>query len=318
MKFHQRLFERFTEKQLGILAAATTAFCWSFLAIILKVALNFTDSYTIVFYRMAFAALFMLMIGFFWQRDLLKILKHWPKWVIVAGLGLGGNYLGYMKGVELTSPSNAQVFIQLAPLSLLISGILFFKERPLWHQYVGILVTVFGFSLFFKDQAGNGSNEWSSYISGQTWIFFAAITWALFASIQKFESKRWTLGQLNLMIWLVASLLLSPGVSWAKLIEISWAAHLFLAFLGLNTIIAYGCFSYALKTLPATQVSPIITLNPLLTLLFMNVLSLFEFSWLAPEKVTFLGYFGALLVVSGVILAVRSRPLSFSLKKTST
>ena len=304
-----------TNKRLGIIAACITAFCWSFLAIVLKVALSYTDPNTIVFYRMGFAFLIMLTAGVVYYRDLIIILKHWPILGVLAGLGLGINYLGYMKGIELTSPSNAQIFIQFAPLLLVVSGIIFFKERPKPHQYFGLVFTFVGFALFFSDQFSQLEDS-KTYLEGNLWIFISAITWAAFASFQKKATSHWTLGQLNLLISFVATLLLAPGVPWDQFSQISFEGHLILMFLGLNTVIAYGCFAVALKNLPASQVSPIITLNPLLTLVFMFLLEWANVSWIEPDSVKPLGYFGAILVVSGVILAVRTKP--FRIKTSST
>ena len=72
-------------------------------------------------------------------------------------------------------------------------------------------------------------------------------------------------------------------------------------------MLAYGGLSLALKHLPATQVSPIISLNPLFTLLFLFLLEKTTWSPLAPDPIQTLGYLGALLAVVGVILVVSQK-----------
>ena len=70
--------------------------------------------------------------------------------------------------------------------------------------------------------------------------------------------------------------------------------------LGLNTLIAYGLFGVALKLAPASQVSIIITLNPILTLAIIAVGGAY-FSFIPEEPISATGYLGAALVMTGVI-----------------
>lgn len=66
-----------------------------------------------------------------------------------------------------------------------------------------------------------------------------------------------------------------------------------------------GALSKALKLLPANQVSAIIVLNPLITLLVAGVLSFQKLPWLSSESITLPGYAGALLLLAGVGLVVK-------------
>jgi drug/metabolite transporter (DMT)-like permease len=78
-----------------------------------------------------------------------------------------------------------------------------------------------------------------------------------------------------------------------------------LFFLGANTLVAYGTLGEALKLIPANQVSAIIVLNPLITLLVAGVLSAYNVPWLSCESITIPGYAGALLLLAGVGLVVK-------------
>jgi drug/metabolite transporter (DMT)-like permease len=93
-----------------------------------------------------------------------------------------------------------------------------------------------------------------------------------------------------------------------------------LIFLGANTLIAYGCMSEALKYIPANKVSMIITLNPIITIATMELLKPFQLQWPAPEKTTFIGFFGACLLVLGVILSIKklAKKLQFRIRESDT
>ena len=76
-------------------------------------------------------------------------------------------------------------------------------------------------------------------------------------------------------------------------------------YLGLNTVVAYGCLGLALKYTEANKVSVVITLNPLVTLLTISLLSYAQVSWVSPEHLTYVGYIGAVLIVGGSVIVLR-------------
>lgn len=78
-------------------------------------------------------------------------LPHWQKLrsssgilLAIATLFLGFNYLLFMQGLALTSPGNAEVLIQLAPLLLSLGGLVIFQEHYTVHQWLGVsMLTAF-------------------------------------------------------------------------------------------------------------------------------------------------------------------------------
>ncbi len=295
------LLSHLTDRQKGLGAALATAGTWSLLAIFLKYALNYSDSYSIVFYRMLVA--FLILLGWFIfkkQSHKLNVLKNRPGLLLIAALCLSANYVGFMQGIYYTSPANAQIFIQLGPLFLALSGIYFFKETLSKKQLLGFVLCILGFGFFFLDRMDHFHTDSSRFFIGLTWIFIGALLWALFASIQKVLLTKWTSSQINIYIYLVATLIYIPFVNWQSLINLPWTIHLLYIFLGFNTIIAYGFLSVALKYLPATQVSPILTTNPLLTLFFIFIIDTMDWGFIPRDPIGFKGYFGAVMAILGV------------------
>ena len=95
-------------------------------------------------------------------------------------------------------------------------------------------------------------------------------------------------------------------MDFGNLTQIPGWVWLILLFLGVNTLLAYGFLAEAFKYLEANKVGIIITLNPMITIVAMLTLTYLEVSWIEPERISAWGILGALLVVSGAILAVRS------------
>ncbi len=299
------ILKKLSSRQLGILAASGTGVLWATLAIALKVALTFTDSQSIAWFRLifSFVALWGWMI---WKTPrAVKELHRPPLLALLAGLGLGANYLGYMKGLALTSTNNTQVLIQIAPLTLILLGIFYFRERPKLLQVLGFLTASAGFLMFFRNQLTHSLANKESFLLGNIWILFGAFSWVVFAAIQKSLLKKWTPPQINLIVYAVASLMLLPLASWSFWSTLSFGQVVLLIVLGLNTVVAYGLLGVALQKITAAEVSIIISLNPLLTLLLMDLLVHLKVGWVKAEPVDFIGYLSAAIVVIGVALVIR-------------
>jgi len=238
------------------------------------------------------------------EKKNLKVLMIPPGALLVAALALSFNYLGFMQGVHYTSPANAQIFIQMGPLLLAVSGIFIFKEKLNPIQKLGFLFCIFGFSFFYWDRMQMGSLNTVGFYWGMFWIISAAITWAVFATLQKKLLFVWKSSQINIYIYLVATILYLPFVNWGDLLNLSLGGHLLMVFLGFNTLIAYGCLSIALKYLPATQVSPIITLNPLFTLFLIWLMEWMNWTFIPADPIGIKGYIGAVAAIFGVVLVI--------------
>ena len=296
-----------TPQTKGLIGAVVTALSWSILAIGLKYILFYTTSGNIAWVRMVVAFVSLGTYFAIYKREQFSIFKTLPIAAVIAGLCLSANYFGFMKGIELSSATNTQIMIQMGPLSLLLIGIFFFKETPTKFQAMGFVSAILGFSLFYWDQLQLTLSAGTSLLAGNLWIAMAAFTWAAFATINKVLSKKWDPQQVNFVIYLVSSLALFPLADLNALPGWEFLPWLLLIVFGLNTVLAYGALGYALKHAPASQVSVIISANPLLTLVILAIMSRFSETIAATEKIEPLGYVGAGLVVVGVILASTKR-----------
>lgn len=289
----------------GLLMISITAVLWGILAIVLKYALQRFSATTIIWFRFVFSFVFLSGYYLIHRPRFFEILIRPPFLGVVAGMAMAGNYFGFTSGVALTSPSNAQILIQMSPLLVAVVGVVYFKERLQRLQKSGFGIAALGFLLFYWDQLHHLMISSQQYSRGNLWIVFAGITWTVFAVCQKLLVRDWTPQQTNLLIYLVAAMIFSPLTNFHEFQELEFADWLILIFLGANTLIAYGMLGEALKLLPANQVSAIIVLNPLITLVLVGVLSYWNLSWLASESTTLTGYAGALLLLAGVGLVVK-------------
>ncbi len=288
----------------GIMYAASAALMWGFLAIILKVSLDFAPPITIAWMRFVIAFILLIVILYLRQPQALNVFKRPPWLAVVAALGLTFNYIGYVTGLDLTTPSNAQVIIQLAPLLLAVVGLVIFKEKLSPAQTAGFVIAIAGFGVFYRDQIKNLIGSAEDYRTGILWVVAAALAWVLFAAIQKKLVTKYHAQGLNALIYLVPVLLIWPWVDFQVLAGFTWKLWALMLFLGLNTLLAYGAIAEAFRLIPANKVGIIVTINPLITIATMSVLAWMEVSWIQPERISITGILGALMILSGVALSV--------------
>ena len=287
-----------------------TVSLWGVLPIFLKVGLNYYSVGTIAWFRFFFS-FSVLFLFFFISRSDYRILRRPPIIGILGGAALAANYFGMTQGVHLSGASNAAIIIQTAPLLLVVAGVIFFKETIGLRQLIGIAISITGFYLFYLDRSENAVNN-IDYSIANEWVLFAATLWALYMICQKQLSINYSAQSINLLVYAVGTIVLIPLVEWNEFFESSAMGWIILVILGLNTLLAYGALAQAVECIPLSLISILITLNPIITLGGMLVLTTFGISLLPEENIRWHGYVGGLIAVSGVVLVV-----AFSRNKVS-
>ncbi len=293
----------------GIYYAIFTAFLWGFLAIGLKVASGLVPPVTITWFRFALAFFSMLIFYLISDRKKLNIIKRPPWQAILAGLFLGGNYVGFITGVDKTSPTIAQVFAQIGPAVLALSSIFLFKEKMTSRQIIGLVVVIVGMLVFYKDKMASVSLNGDLHLFkvGVVILILGALSWVLYAIFQKKVVNDYDPLQLNLIIFGVPMILIAPFSEFHYFSNLSFGQWMLMIYLGLNTLIAYGSLALAFKYTEANKVSVIVTLNPLITFGGMVYLSYYKVSWISPETFSILTIIGAVMALLGVVLTVFKR-----------
>lgn len=300
--------EHSSNQKKGILYACGTAFLWGFLAIALKVAVTEIDPITVSWFRFSFATVLMIAFISFKNPGEIRKIKKFPWLALVAAAGLSINYIGYISGIQLTSPNNAQIIIQLAPLLLGVIGIVFFKEKITHRQLAGIILAVIGFYFFYANQlSGTTGDTRSTYNMGTIYILIAALSWVLYAVCQKILVRTYPVRVINFILFIFATFALAIMVDYESILQMSIGMWFLMLFLGLNTLLAYSFLGEAFKYADANKVGIIITLNPLITIFVMTALSYLEVSWISSDMLTIPGFVSALAVIAGAILAVKSK-----------
>jgi drug/metabolite transporter (DMT)-like permease len=289
--------------QLGLGLALSTAFLWGVLAVALKIILGVLDAYTLTWFR--FLVSFLLLGAYLTatqQLPSLKELRTALGLLAIATLGLASNYILFVSGLNLTSPNNSQVLIQLAGLMFGMGSLVVFKERYSKLQWVGVGVMVTGLVMFFHEQLKILlTTSSATYLMGSAMLVVAAITWAIYAIAQKQLLQHLSSSAIMLCIYGSAVLLFSPMASPARILAVAvnpWQMAV-LAFCALNTLLAYGAFAESLEHWEATRVSAVLSLTPLVTLCSTSILPFLWQDSPVTDPLTSRGWLGAVFVVIG-------------------
>ena len=288
----------------GFLLALTTTLLWGVLPIMLKDVLSGMDAVTVSWYRMLSAGLVLLLwLGARGRLPSIRALSGTNRWLLlVAVLGLGFNYVLYVKGLDRLSPGTIQLMIQIAPIMLMIGSMLVFKERFGIGQLFGLAVLLVGFVLFFNQRLEELFTQLSSYTMGILITLAAALAWALYGLAQKQLLTVWSSVSIMLVIYLACAVLMLPLATPSQIFQLSSLQLWLLLGCCLNTLVAYGAFAEALVHWEASRVGATVATTPLFTFALVALGSMLWPSVVKPELLNSLAYLGALLVVSGSAL----------------
>ena len=295
--------------KLGFVLALITAASWGVLPIALKLTLQGMDPVTITWYRFAAAALVLGAIlavtgGLPTLHSLSR--RIWPL-LRLAITGLTSNYVLYLVALSHTTPSVAQIVIQLAPVFLLLGGLFVFRETFSTRQWAGFALLMLGLVLFFNRRLPELLNLSTDTGLGTALLVLAAIVWAVYGLAQKQLTEHLRPQQILWLVYLGAVLVLFPAASIGTVRDLEALQLWMLIFCCANTLIAYGAFAEALKHWDVSRVGAVLTLAPLFTLICVWFVEQFLPGLLVPEGLDALNMFGALLVVGGSAVCALSR-----------
>ena len=295
--------------RLGLILALVTMSFWSALPVGLKIALGQMDTFTVTWYRFVVA----LLVTVLWltARGQMGIFLHLPRHVwgllTLAALMLVANYVTFLVGLDRTTPANTQLLMQLAPLMLALGGLWIFNEHYSLRQWMGFAALMGGLALFYRDQLGTVVESLPQYYSGMGFVLMAALSWTIYALLQKQLLRHLGTQAVLLFIYAVATLVLLPFAHLGDVTHLDSLHGWALAFCAINTLVAYGALAESMQHWEASRISAVIALTPVGTLTVMYSAHALWPGIVAAEHITALGWLGAVVVVAGSLLTSLGR-----------
>ncbi len=286
----------------GLALSLVTVLCWGLLPIALKGLLARLDSGTITWFRFLVAT---LVLGA-WHaahRQLpcasVLAVPRTAGLLAAATLGLAGNYLLYLWGLDQVTPATAQTVVQIAPLLLLAASLAVFREPFSRLQAMGVATFVLGLGLFFDTRLGELLSSLTTYSRGVAWVVLAALLWAGYGLAQKCLQGALSASVVLWIVYLGSTVLLLPIATPGNVLALDATGLGLLAFASANTLVAYGAFAEALACWEATRVSAVLASTPLATALFAELAARLVPGFVPAETWTPTSILGACLVVAG-------------------
>ncbi len=297
---------------MGIALALVAAMSWGSLPIAMKVVLQVMDPFTVVFCRFFLAALGLgTVLALKHQLPPRDFFRH-PRWlvcVVVATAGLVGNFVLFGSSLQYLSPTASQVIAQLAPPGMMLASVFILKEKMRISQIIGVCMLMCGLGMFFNTSLVEIFTRLTNYTWGVILGVSAALVWVVYGVTQKILLRRLGSQQILFMLYTLCAVSLLPFAH----ADLVWQLDRWqlgcLIFCALNTLVGYGALAEAYARWQAAQVSAIVTLTPLFTLLFSEFISLGWPDFFAIPQLNTLGFVGAIVVVSGAMFSATGHRL---------
>lgn len=288
----------------GFVLSLVTAMMWGILPIVLKELLAGLDATTIVWYR--FLVAFVVLAGWLALKGQLPPIRgnggRVSAMLLVAALALCANYFLFSFSLNFVNAETSEAVIQLTSLFLILGGVLVFGEPFVGVQKLGTGILVAGLLLFFNERLRGFTDLDSQESVGVIIVVFAAITWTVYALLQKRLLRNYSSVQILVSIYAVSIVVLLPFISPGSVVMLSGWQFALLAFCCLNTLVAYGCFAEALNLWDASKVSATIALAPLFTISTLKLIVFLEPTYPYSDRLSLLSLLGAALLVLGSVL----------------
>ena len=300
----------------GLALALSTSLLWGILPIKLKEVLQVMDPITVTWYRLVVAgSLLLAYLAAARRLPRFRPLGRKGVWLLLVAVGgLTANYVLYLMGLSLLSPGTTQLVIQVAPILLLISSVVVFRESFSLGQALGLLVMLLGFGLFFNQRLDELLGSLTTYTTGVLTVLAAAFVWTFYGLAQKQLLTLWNSVQVMMVIYLACALLLTPWAQPLQVLQLSPLQGWLLLACCLNTLVAYGAFAEALAHWEASRVSATLALTPLVTFISVALAASWWPTHVQPEQANALAYAGAVIVVLGSSLTALGPSLLASLR----
>lgn len=244
-----------------------------------------------------------------------------PRWLIllaVATAGLFGNFILFSSSLQYLSPTASQVIGQLSPVGMMVASVFILKEKMRSTQVVGALMLLSGLVMFFNTSLVEIFTKLTDYTWGVIFGVGAATVWVSYGVAQKVLLRRLASPQILFLLYTLCTIALFPLAKPGVIAQLSHWQLACLIFCGLNTLVGYGALAEAMARWQAAQVSAIITLTPLFTLFFSDLLSLAWPDFFARPMLNLLGYLGAFVVVAGAMYSAIGHRIWGGLRKHTT
>ena len=227
------------------------------------------------------------------KPDWRNVLRHWPRLLLLAALGVGGYNLLLYTALQYTTPQSAALINAANPAVMVVLAALLLRERIGWRGIAGLLLGLLGVLLIITNGA-LASVFTRTPNAGDVLMVAAIVVWSLYTIIGRglpVPPITATAAQGTIVAVLLAPVALAGGASWPADAAIGWAV-IFIAIF--PSIGSYVLWNAALKSIPPGRAGLFLNLITVFTVIITVILGA---QLTAPQLV------GGVIVFAGVALS---------------
>ncbi|MBU1565799.1 MAG: EamA family transporter [Proteobacteria bacterium] len=277
----------------GYIFIILAAVCWGFIGIFSSLAFaEGLGPMEVAFWRALIAW------GFFGSQAIMRKETHLVKkdillLAVFALLGISLFYISYQYAVKTGGAAFASVLLYTAPAWVVICSYFIYKEKLTANKILAVLLVITGVFLISKTGGNSNSATTLGFVAILSGLM-SGFCYSLYYTIGKYFSSRYSSANLFLYVLPIGALGILPFVEFAHKSPVAWAS-LFAVSL-VSTFIANHCYYLGLKYLEAGKASIVATIEPVVAAVAAYII--------LGEYFTSLGYIGAAMIISAVILTI--------------
>lgn len=270
---------------------------WGMSFVWTSIVFKYLQPFTTVFVRLILSSLFLLIFMLITRRSLNIQKKHFPVFLLSAGLNPFLYFIGESYGLKLTSSTISAVVIATIPLFTPIMTYFAIRERITWLNFAGMILSFTGILIMLL---GKGFELVISPL-GVGLLMFAVVSAVFYSVFLKKLTVYYSSFQIitiqnmiGAVYFLPLVLLFEPG----NLCCVTITHELITALLCLSffaSSLAYILYTQATKEVGVNKTNFLTNLIPVFTGIFSFII--------IGEEFTLLKIVGMIIVISGVVLS---------------
>lgn len=289
----------------GIFLGVLGVILFSSKAVMIKLAYNYkVDAITMLLLRMLFSFPFYLVIAYLYRNENqeVKITKKEYYWVVV--FGLVGYYLAsYFDFIGLTyiTASVERILLFVYPTIVILLNRLFLKQPITKIQALAIFLSYVGIIIAFSSEVEVSGNN--AYLGG-FFILLSALTYAFFL-----VGSGWLIPKFGVVKFTACAMLVScfcvfihfSFIRETDLFNLQWQVYALGALIAVfATVIPSFLISASIKIISSSNFAIVAGIGPISTIILA--------SFFLNERLTLVQFFGALLVMIGIVISALKKP----------
>jgi drug/metabolite transporter, DME family len=280
----------------GYAYIALAATLWGITGIFSRIAFSEgLSSFEVAFWRAALSSLFFAIKALLSKETKFeKVYKDDLPLLIGFGLfGISLFYITFQFSIKFNGVGVASLLLYTAPVWVIFTSKFIFNEKITLTKFLCLIVALIGVFLISLTSI-------SSFFDPKVWMcstflgLISGFLYSLYYSIGKHYTMKYSSNTFFFIVLTIGAIGIFPFVNFVNKTGIAWIAIISVCFF--STFLPYLSYYKGLKYLEASKAAIVATIEPI-------VACIVGFMFLG-EKFSLLGYFGASLVISSILLII--------------